>query len=120
MQEWRRALLDSKVLLPHDIREVEDEVVQSYQPEAFVKQYRALVSGKPIPPKSPLIKLNPVLNEHGCIHSNGLQFVEYLPYGVWFPKILPQRHWVTKLIVKYHYEQANHSAGTNLCAVPNK
>ena len=114
----------SKVLLLHDNREAErDKVMQSCQCEAFVKEYRALASGYPILPKSPFIKLNPVLNEHGCVLSNGrLQFVEYLLYGVQFPKMLPQRHWVTKLIVKYwyHYEQANHSAGTNFCAVPNK
>ena len=104
----------SKVLLPHEIREAEDEVVRSSQREAFVNEYKALVSGKPIPPKSPLIKLNPVLDEDGCIRCNGrLQFAEYLPYDVRFPKILPRGHWITKLIVKHYHEQANHSAGTN-------
>ena len=89
--------------------------LQSYQHEACVSECKALVFGKPIAPKSPPIKLNPVLNEDGCIHSNGrLQFAEYLLYGVRFHKILLQisRHWVTKLIVKCYYEQANHSAGT--------
>ena len=64
-------------------------------------------------PKSPLFKLNPVFDEDGGICSNGrLQFAEYLPYGVRFPKIMLRGHWVTKLIIKHYYEQANHSAGT--------
>ena len=72
------------------------------------------MTGKPIPLKSPLIKLNPVLDEDNCIRSNGkLQFAEYLPYDVRFPKILPRGLWVTKLVVKHYHEQVNHSAGTN-------
>ena len=103
-----------EVLLPHEIREAEDEVVRSSQCEAFVNENEALVSGKPIPPKSPLTNLNPVLDEDGCIRSNGrLQFAEYLPYDVRFTKVLPRGQWVTKLIVKHYHEQANHSAGTN-------
>ena len=88
----------SKALLPCEIREAEAEVVRSCQREAFPGEYKALVTGKPIPTKSPLMKLNPVLHEEGCIRSNGrLQFAEYLPYDVRFPMILPRGHCVTTL-----------------------
>ena len=104
----------NKVLLLHEIREAEDEVVRSCQHETFVNNYKALVSGKPMWPKRPLFKLNSVFDEDGGIRSNGrLQFAEYLRYGVRFPKILLRGHWVTKLTVKHYHEQANHSAGTN-------
>ena len=104
----------SKALLPCEIREAEAEVVRSCQREAFPGEYKALVTGKPIPTKSSLMKLNPVLDEEGCIRSNGrLQFAEYLPYDVRFPMILPRGHCVTKLIVKHYHEQANHTAGTS-------
>lgn len=103
----------NKVLLLHESREAGDKVVRSCQCEAFMNDYKALVSAKPTWPKSPLFKLNAVFNEDGGICSNGrLQFAEYLPYGVRFPKILLRGHWVTKLIIKHYYEQANHSAGT--------
>lgn len=46
--------LTSKALLPQEIREAEDEVVRSCQREAFSNEYKALKSGKPIPPKSPV------------------------------------------------------------------
>ena len=52
------------------INKVEDEVVRSCQREAFMNDYKALVSGKPLWPKSPLFKLNPVLDEDGGIRSN--------------------------------------------------
>ena len=104
----------SKALSPCEIREAEAEVVQSCQREAFPDEYKALVTGRPILTKSRLMKLNPVLDEEGCIRSNGrLQFAEYLPYDVRFPMILPRGHCVTKLIVKHYHEQANHTAGTN-------
>ena len=89
-------------------------MVRSCQREAFVNEFKALVSGKPTPPKGPLTKLNPVLNKDDCIRSNGrLQFDEYLTYDVRFPKILPRGQWVTKLIVKHYHELADHSASTN-------
>lgn len=59
------------------INKVEDEVVRSCQREAFMNDYKALVSGKPLWPNSPLFKLNPVLDEDGGIRSNErLQFAE--------------------------------------------
>ena len=42
-----------------------------------------------------------------------LRFAEYLPYDARFPIILPRGHWVTRLIVRYFHELANHSAGIN-------
>ena len=81
----------SKALSPQEIREAEEEVVLSCQREEFSNEYKALMSGKPIPSKSPLINLNPVLDEEGCIRSNGrLHLAEYLPYDVRFPKVLPR------------------------------
>ena len=71
----------SKVLLLHEIREAEDKVVRSCQREVFVNDYKALVSAKPMWPKSPLFKLNPVFDEDGGNCSNGrLQFAECLPW----------------------------------------
>ena len=63
-------------------------MVQSGQQEAFRNEYQALASRKSIPPRSPVIKLNPMLDEDGCIRSNGRQqFAGYLPHDVRFPMI---------------------------------
>lgn len=56
------------------INKVEDEVVRSCQREAFVNDYKAWEANVA---KSPLFKLNPVLDEDGGIRSNErLQFAE--------------------------------------------
>ena len=46
----------NKVLLLPEIREAEDEVVRSCQHEAIMNDYKGLVSGKPVWPKTPLFK----------------------------------------------------------------
>ena len=74
----------SKVLLLHEIREAEEEVVQPCQQEAFHNEYNTT--------KEPTYQAKPN-DEDGSIRSNGrLQFAEYLPYDVGFPMILPRGH----------------------------
>ena len=78
------------------------------------EDYELVKRSKPLPSSSPLIKLNPRIDESGVIRSDGrLNFAEQLPYEVRHPVILPRGHWVTKLIVKHYHERANHNAGVN-------
>ena len=58
--------------------------------------------------------MNPLLDDQGMIRSDSrLRFVDYLPYDARFPIILPRGHWITRLIVRYFHELANHSAWIN-------
>ena len=101
-------------LTPEEIKDAEEEIVRLTQHDAFRDEYTALSSGKPIPKKSQLIKLNPCLDEDGVIRCDGrLKFADFLPYDTRFPIILPRGHWVTKLIVKHYHERGNHAAGVN-------
>ena len=104
---------NSKELLPEEIRDAEEDIIQRAQREAFSDEFDELVKKKPVQ-QSILSKLNPVLDEQGLLRSDSrLRYTEYLPYDVRFPVILPRGHWVTALIVKYYHELANHAAGTN-------
>ena len=86
---------NNKKLLPEDIRDAEEKIVQRAQQGAFCEEYEALERKKPIQ-HSILLKLNPMLDEQGLIRSDSrLQYTEYLPYDVRFPVILPRGHWVT-------------------------
>ena len=49
----------SMELQPEEIKGAEEEIVRLAQRQAFRDGYAALSSGKPIPKKSQLIKLNP-------------------------------------------------------------
>jgi hypothetical protein len=97
-----------------EIDEADEEVWRLAQQEGFSGDYDLIKRGKPLPANSPLIKLNPRLDESGVIRSDGrLKYAEQLPYEVCHPVILPRGHWITKLIVKYYHERANHNAGVN-------
>ena len=52
-------------LLPKEIRDAEEEIVCLAQHVAFHDEYTALSSGKPIPKKSQLIKLNHHIHNDG-------------------------------------------------------
>ena len=104
-------------------KDAEEEIMRLAQREAFRDKYTALSSGKPIPKKSQLIKLNPCIDEDGMIRCDGrLIFADFLPYDTRFPIILPRVHWVTKLIVKYYHERGNHATGINftLCQLSKR
>ena len=102
-------------LSPEERRDAEEDIIRSAQQENFQEEYKALAAKKQIPQRSVIVKLNPRLDDQGMIRSDSrLRFAEYhLPYDARFPIILPRGHWVTRLIVRYFHELANHSAGIN-------
>ena len=101
-------------LTPDEIRETENAIIAEAQRESFPLELHSLQSGKELPKNSKLLGLRPRLHEDGLIRSNGrLQYAEFLPFDVCFPIILPRKHWVTKLLVKYYHEQGCHIGGTN-------
>ena len=97
-----------------EIADAETAIIKEAQRQAFSEEYRALANQRPIPLKSKLLTLKPVIDEEGLLRSDGrLTYADYLPYDVRYPIILPRKRWVTKLIVKNFHEQSNHSAGMN-------
>ena len=103
-----------------EIKEVEKDVIQLAQQDGFRADYELVKRNKPLTSSSPLIKLDPRIDESGVIRSDGrLKFAEQLPYEVRHPVILPRGHWVTKLIVKHYHERANHNAEVNFILSQN-
>ena len=82
-----------KVLSPREIKDAEEEKVNLTQREAFRDEYTALSSGKPIPQKSPLIKLNPCIDVDCVIRRDSrLKFADFPPYDTRLPINLPRGH----------------------------
>ena len=101
-------------LLPEERRDAEKDIIRSAQGESFQEEHKSLPAKKQVAQKRVLVKLNPRLDDQGMIRSDGrLRFEEYLPYDARFPFVLPKGHWITRLIVRYFHELANHSAGIN-------
>ncbi|XP_028408639.1 uncharacterized protein LOC114531185 [Dendronephthya gigantea] len=101
-------------LTSDEIRDVENAIIAKSQRESFPLELQALQCEKELPKNSKLLGLCPCLHKNGLIRSNGrLQYAEFLPFDVRFPIILPRKHYVTKLLVKYYHEQGCHIGGTN-------
>ena len=97
-----------------EIKDSENIIIKQAQIEGFTDEYKPLMCGNSIPIKSKLLKLKPVIDQDGIMRSDGrLKYAEFLPYSVRYPIVLPRKHWVTKLIVKYYHEKGHHNAGTN-------
>ena len=110
---------ESMELLPEEIKDADGEIEHFAQRKIFRDEYTALSSGKPIPKKSQLIKLNPCIYVDGVICSDRrLKFAGFLSCETKFPVILPRRHWVTNLVVKHYHERGNHAAEVNFPLLP--
>ena len=98
----------------NELSDTEKQIIRSAQKEAFPEEYLARQKGVKLATSSKLFGLCPKLDEDKVIRLNTrLQYAEFLPYDIRHPIVLPQKHWVTKLIVKYFHEKGNHNAGTN-------
>ena len=96
------------------IQKAEQILIGFAQKEGFPHEIMALKLGHPLPAKSPLRQLNPVLDSDGLLHMKGrLELAKHLPAETRNPILLPRKHHITTLIVAHHHEQRNHSAETN-------
>ena len=96
------------------IEDTEVQVIKSAQREAFPEEYLALQRRKELPKNSKLLAFRPRLGEESQMRCESrIKYAEFLSHDARFPIILPRKHQVTKLIVKYFHEKANHASGTN-------
>ena len=97
-----------------ELSDAEEQIIRVAQRESFSEEYLALQKGRKLSTSSKLFGLCPKLDEDGVIRLNSqLQYADFLPHDVRHPIVLPRKHWVTKLIVKYYHEKGNHNSGTN-------
>ena len=101
-------------LKPSEIEDTEVQVIKSAQREAFPEEYLVLQRRKELPKNSKLLAFRPRLDEEGQMRCDSrLKYAEFLSHDARFPIILPRKHQVTKVIVKYFNEEGNHASGTH-------
>ena len=101
-------------LKPSEIEDTEVQVIKIAQREAFPEEYLALQRQKELPKNSKLLAFRPRLDEEGQMRCDSrLKYAEFLSHDARFPIILPRKHQVTKVIVKYFNEEGNHASGTH-------
>jgi len=86
------------------------------QQDAYGSVLDLCASKQPLPPSSPLYRLQPVLDEESprLLRMNGrLSSAHHLPEGIRRPIILPEKHPVTALRIAHEDAANNHTAGVN-------
>ena len=100
-------------LTADEVRSTEEKIIQKAQYESYPDEIEALKQNRNLPKKSSILTLTPILMD-GLLRSNTrLRYAEHLPNRVKYPVILPKKHPVTELIVKYHHEKEGHQMGLN-------
>ena len=96
-----------------ELKAAEEQLIKSAQRECFPEEIEALTKRSPLPRKSSILSLTPIL-VNGILRANTrLRYAEDLSEDIKYPIILPKKHAVTKLIVKYHHEIEGHKMGVN-------
>ena len=99
--------------MANELTETELEIIQEAQREEYRNEIIALTAGKELCTRSHLLPLTPILDA-GILRANTrLRRSDDLAREIKFPIILPKKHPVTQLIVKYHHELDCHEMGVN-------
>ena len=68
----------------------EVQLIKGLQRTHFKEEWSTLSQGKPLPPRSKLLGMKPMLDENGLMRSDGrLAHAEYLSFDVRYLVILP-------------------------------
>ena len=98
-------------LTSKELQAVEEQIIREAQREVYAQEIAALKAGKPLPNGSNILNLTPIWRD-GLLRSNTrLQYSTELTDEVKYPILLPKRHPVTRLIVKYYHENEGHRMG---------
>ena len=100
-------------LTANELQGVEEIIIREAQMEVYCQEITALKEKKSLPKRSSILNLTPIWKDSLLRSNTRLRYSEDLSEEVKYPIILPKRHPVTKLIVKYHHESEGHQMGVN-------
>ena len=87
----------------------EAHILRECQQAGFPEETDAVSHGRPVPTKSALRELTPLLDEDGILRVGGRLTKSDLPTAAKHPIILPRHHDVTRLIIMFYHRQAIHA-----------
>ena len=95
------------------MKRAEEQIIKDAQYDAFNEEIKALVGGKELPKKSSILTFTPMVTD-GILRSNTRpRYSDDLREETKYPIMLPKKHPVTELIVKYHHQTEGHEMGLN-------
>ncbi|XP_067036333.1 uncharacterized protein [Acropora muricata] len=91
-----------------ELKRTEEKVISEAQNDAFSEDIKALASGKKLPRKSSILPSTPMVIDDLLRSDTRLRYSNDLPDETKYPIIIPKKHPVTELVVKYHHETEVH------------
>ena len=87
-------------------------IVYVVQREVFASEIQCIVDNDPLPRKSKLIGLKPIIDVNGLVRVGGRLAKSDLSYEVKHPLILPRDHPVTSLVLRHYHLSLLHGGPT--------
>ncbi|XP_055918553.1 uncharacterized protein LOC129950651 [Eupeodes corollae] len=92
-----------------ELKNAENSLCKIVQKEQYEEEIKLLSSSKPLTKKSSIYTLNPYLDERGILRIQGrLDEALYLPFQARRPILLPPKHPLSMLIMKFYHEKLHH------------
>lgn len=111
-----KGLLSSK-----ELQEADNVIIKSVQASCFAEELHELHEKKHVDKKSKLKSLNPFLDDHGLVRVGGRLRHASASDNQKHPIILPRRHHITELLIRYEHLRNYHSGvQTTLYALRRK
>ncbi|XP_062556799.1 uncharacterized protein LOC134221625 [Armigeres subalbatus] len=105
-----------KFLTTAELKGAEINLVRRVQQEFFVEEWKALSKGDSVPSRSPLRWFSPYISEDQVIRVGGRLAHSKETEDTKHPMVLPARHQLTRLILRYFHEKLLHAGPQLLLA----
>ncbi|XP_075162921.1 uncharacterized protein LOC142235555 [Haematobia irritans] len=103
-------------LTVQDVRLGTMMLIRMVQRSNFFKEYQALSNKTTVDNSSPLISLNPFLDDHGVLRVGGRLNNSNMSFNAKHPTILPKRHPLSESIINYFHHEYMHAGPSSLLA----
>ncbi|XP_015608552.1 uncharacterized protein LOC107274207 [Cephus cinctus] len=107
----------TKELHAKEIQEALKTWIKVIQERAFSAEKSCIELGKPIPPRSSIISLNPFLDEDGLLRVGGRLRNSTLPTQQKHPIVLPRSGHIITLMIRETHEHTLHGGGTLILSI---
>ncbi|KAK7891083.1 hypothetical protein WMY93_023046 [Mugilogobius chulae] len=93
---------------PSELNKAECFIIRTVQQECYSQELSAIRKEQSLPKTSPILKLNPFMDNDGLLRVGGRLRYSQLQKNEANPVIIPNKHHIAVLLVRYHHERVRH------------
>ncbi|KAK0140410.1 hypothetical protein N1851_022619 [Merluccius polli] len=98
----------NKNIAEEELQQAKAVIIRAVQREAYADDIRHIEHGESVPKRSPLSKLNPIIDTDTIVRVGGRLAKAPLTADETHPILIPNKHHVTRLIVRHFHSQVCH------------